>query len=606
MLYAKCDEEDPKAILKPLSEGSDDEVAAVANELFQQYWSDFEKLGLFDRFKENETYLDGKHWDLVPTEDPNEPRPHTPVLWSTLDNIHADLVEAYPKCSPKAETVKDEAAVRMAGDLQNASFARRGFKKVWRQVTKGVLDQGVDFIETFWDKTLYNGLGDANYRRWSVRNMLFDPHVGDLNDSAGVFTMTFERERSVFGKYQEKREKIKASNNYTVRPSDLSGGKNAIPSSKENDMVLILNFYWREFTIVKTKIGPIPKYRLCWAKIAGGTVVERPKRPEKSVYAHGDYPFTPIPFEEKDGSLFPLGLVDRFKKMQWYIDKVDQGVLCNMLAAIRSKLLCDETAGLDMDALTDWAKNIVKGKDISEKSVRWFETKPFTNAPMMYAQEKAASMKDESGANQFNRGEGGRGVTAASAIYALQDAGSKRSRKLIDMLYDAVGEVCWQAIELQYEFYTEDRLVAITDDGGEPHDVTVNNATFKSSSHNGILDMRMRMSAEQDVGYKTALRNQQAIEIFNAQMIDSTIALQMMDFPDKDKVMALIKAREESEIVQLRQALAQTQAELQQTQEAAKQAANFRPPIKQAQDVQTTGQLPLLDKTTRKGARGDF
>ena len=89
---------------------------------------------------------------------------------------------------------------------------------------------------------------------------------------------------------------------------------------------------------------------------------------------------------------------------------------------------------------------------------------PGSTLPSMVQQHlllKIQMMKEESGQNQSNRGEGGKGVTAASAIVALQEAGSKRSRNLISHFYDCFFEVVWLMASRVRQFYDEGRVFRV-------------------------------------------------------------------------------------------------------------------------------------------------
>ena len=66
-------------------------------------------------------------------------------------------------------------------------------------------------------------------------------------------------------------------------------------------------------------------------------------------------------------------------------------------------------------------------------------------------------MKMDSGQNQFSRGETSGGVTAATAISALQEAGGKITRMRTAILSAGLKKVVEQILWLVAQFYTEDR-----------------------------------------------------------------------------------------------------------------------------------------------------
>ena len=70
---------------------------------------------------------------------------------------------------------------------------------------------------------------------------------------------------------------------------------------------------------------------------------------------------------------------------------------------------------------------------------------------------KIDELKETSGNSDFSQGSTQSGVTAASAIAALQEAGSKLSRDMIRSYYEGFEEETYLVIELIRQFYTEPR-----------------------------------------------------------------------------------------------------------------------------------------------------
>ena len=75
---------------------------------------------------------------------------------------------------------------------------------------------------------------------------------------------------------------------------------------------------------------------------------------------------------------------------------------------------------------------------------------------------KVDELKETSGNRDFSQGGTASGITAASAIAALQEAGSKLSRDMIKESYRAYKQVCEMCIELIRQFYSEERKFRIT------------------------------------------------------------------------------------------------------------------------------------------------
>ena len=68
--------------------------------------------------------------------------------------------------------------------------------------------------------------------------------------------------------------------------------------------------------------------------------------------------------------------------------------------------------------------------------------------------------------NAFTRGETMGGVAAASGILALQEAGNKRTRLLVDQFYDGFEQLVRMVVELIAENYSEVRYVRVLGERG--------------------------------------------------------------------------------------------------------------------------------------------
>ena len=64
---------------------------------------------------------------------------------------------------------------------------------------------------------------------------------------------------------------------------------------------------------------------------------------------------------------------------------------------------------------------------VTNNNLTWMPSPTVPQLAYQMQQWYIDTLKQESGQNQFARGEGGMGVTAASAIQSLQEAGAKSS-----------------------------------------------------------------------------------------------------------------------------------------------------------------------------------
>jgi hypothetical protein len=90
------------------------------------------------------------------------------------------------------------------------------------------------------------------------------------------------------------------------------------------------------------------------------------------------------------------------------------------------------------------------------------QTQPFTGAVTQQMLQLQTDIKQDSGQNQFTRGETAGGVTAASAISALQEAGGKITRLRTNVLNQGFRGIVEQVMWLISQFYDKNRVMFVT------------------------------------------------------------------------------------------------------------------------------------------------
>ena len=68
-----------------------EQLYTLFNEYRSAYAAEWERLDRCERVYR------GEHWQDVPVQDENEPRPVTPVIQSTIENVRADLMDQMPE-----------------------------------------------------------------------------------------------------------------------------------------------------------------------------------------------------------------------------------------------------------------------------------------------------------------------------------------------------------------------------------------------------------------------------------------------------------------------------------------------------------------------------
>ncbi len=164
---------------------------------------------------------------------------------------------------------------------------------------------------------------------------------------------------------------------------------------------------------------------------------------------------------------------------------------------------------------------------------------------------KSEGLKDTGSNRDVNSGRAA-GITAASAIAALQEAGNKTSRAMISASYNAYREICLLVIELIRQFYDVTRGFRITEPNGTDYSfLEINNSQLMEQvtgvSTSGELLYRkpifdVKVKAQKRNPFSTMEANQRAQELYSMGFFqperaqESMIALNMMEFEGIDKV----------------------------------------------------------------------
>ena len=490
---------------------------------------------LRERFAKNERVWEGRQWEHLQATEPGAPRPSSPVLFSTCESLLADVMDYYPEPVILGQEPGDDRLAAELNEVVRYILKRRNYRKTYREKVRSALIKGTSVQEVFWDRTLYGGLGDVNVREWDVKHFFFDPRCEDIQQGRACFK-TLRLPRAWFKLNYPRQEPQMRSDAY----ARLMPGEDETAGEEE---ILLIEYWYRT-------PGAFGGGNVHMAKVAGGVLLEdsREACPD-GLYAHGLYPFVVEPVYRLSGRPFGMGIMDVFGPLQFLADRLDQIILNNALLSGKLKLLVDKGADVDMEALTDYSREVVRAGRIDEAAVRWFSALPLNPVVYSYYNGKIQMIKEESGQNQFNRGEGLRNVTAASAIIALQEAGSKRSRLLVQQLYDGFEQVVHMMIELISQFYTESRRFMVRGPGGEEHTICFSASRMAdraSGAKRRHFDFDVRIEAQRQTPVEAAYRNELAMRLLQMSggLMTPVTAIEMMDFEGKQRVLAKLRERE--------------------------------------------------------------
>ena len=538
--------------IKPSPGDSASDLVSAIQSLYDEYKTAYKDE--WDRLTANEKIYLGDHWSDTGS-DSNEPQPVMPIIFSTVENIQADLMDEYPEAVVTPESSNDEKIGKILTRVVAQNHEACDYLYEYNDLIHDLLVGGYMVQEVGWDPTLNYGFGGAYIRCVSNKNIMFDPLCANIQDGRAVFKI----ERLPTSWFKQ---------HYPDYADYFSGGSDLVPDdhfsfgteieSKETKYMILLEAW------IRTYDAENHKYSVHMLQIAGGQLLENSyiEKPE-GYFMHGMYPFVCTPLYKIKGSPFGRGIVDMFKNPQQYSDKINQILLKNALTAGTNRILVQKGSA-DLDEIRDFSKQIIEVSNIG--GITWFQDRPLPAFLMNYMINMQNGIKEEAGSNDFSRGNTTGGVTAASAITALMDASSKRSRKEAQVIHNGFAQAVRMELEVEREFETETRTVEITV-MGEKQSLSVHEGFFKDVQ-NGYdklpVEFRVSIKPARESRFTKLSNNELILQImtmYQGRTINPAILMEAMDFEGKDIVLEKLKASQQQSIEALQGQLAEAQGQ---------------------------------------------
>lgn len=534
-------------------------------------------------------------------EDPHQDLPGTPLekrtlqlqtLKSTLNNCVADQMDNLPEAVMLPETPEMQNTAEDLTDVVRFVLAQNHYEGLHRRRVEDCFITGTSVTQIAWDADMDSGRGNVALVRWPVEAFLWDPVAEDIQDARALIKVSWHPLSWYVARYPD-RAKYVGAEEYAhngVGVPDAWADK----QFGDEDRAMLMEYWYRRYD-AKTR-----RYRVNVAYIAGGALLEH----AEDVYDHGMYPFVLDVFTHIEGLPVGNGMIHEFVPMMRYINRYYHYLDESMRMSSKVRLLVRRTAKIDNDALTDWQKNIIEGESIDDDSVRWFQSAPLTGAASSVAVQFQTDMKQDSGQNQFTRGETAGGVTAASAIAALQEAGGKITRLRTSVLNEGFRQIANQIMWLVSQFYTEDKTRLITGKDGRQRSVNMSAGHLFGAGRKGAMPPPP-YTVQVQVQRRNPMRVQAQNELFmqayamaaqGGQQFPLEVLFEMMQVDGKERVAeALQKAGQEQQIMQ--EAAARLEQMGQENEALKEMVMNLQQALETQDDTSRTGMYPDEETT---------
>ena len=538
------------------------EEVAEAAAVLQKYKAG--KAALDKRLVDNELWFRMGHWKNY--QNPmmeGKPQPSSGWLFNSIANKHADAMDNYPEPNVLPRAADDEETAKVLSKvlpvvLEQADYEQAYSDTWWRKLKQGTGVKGV-----FWDPAKRSGLGDITIQSMDILMLYWEPGVMDVQESANLFSLRLEDNDQLKARWPQ----LDGHTGSTLEVAKYVHDEHIDTTDKS----VVVDWYYK-------KARPEGEPLLHYCKFCNGIVLyaseNDPQYADRGFYDHGLYPFVFDPLFMEEDSPAGFGYIDVMKDTQTAIDEMNHAMDENIKLAAKPRFLLSDAAGVNEEELADWSRDIVHvAGALRDGSLTPLQTAGLQGNCISYRDARVAELKEISGNRDVSQGGTTSGLTAASAIAALQEAGSKLSRDMLKSAYRAFAKECYLIIELMRQFYDEERVYRITGPTGQTEFVPFSGQQLRAQpggmvggvelgAHEPVFDITV--SAAKKSTFNRLSQNETAKECYQlgffapANADAALAALDMMDFEGIEKVRERVQ-QNGTLYQQLQQAMEQVQ-----------------------------------------------
>ena len=491
------------------------------------------------RLIENEQWWKLRHWDYLAEQGTSQLRTRSAWLVNVLLSKHADAVEALPEASFLPREQADEAEAERLRAIVPLVLQQNEFEQVWSENWWKKLKAGVAFYGVFWDPDRLDGLGDIAIRRIDPLQLFWEPGVTELQQSRNLFHVELADNDALEAQYPQLHGKL-GGRSFAVSRYLYDD------SVDTSDKSPVVDWYY------KKRVGS--QTVLHFVKFVGDTVLYATENDaalsDRGLYDHGRYPFFADVLFPEEGTPGGFGYIDLCKDAQRQIDLMNSAIVANCVAAATPRWLKRGDDGVNEEEYADWSRPFVHVQGSLEENVlRPITVQPLSGNYLELLGMKINEMKETSGNRDVNNGGISAGVTAASAIAAMQEQSGKLSRDQIAAGYRCFRQICYCVIELIRQFYDVPRQFRIVGADGIAQYVRYDNLGLQPQAQEAVFGLPtglrrpifdIEVAPQKQATYSRLSNNEMALQFFRLGFFDPRMAeqalgaIEMMDFKGRE------------------------------------------------------------------------
>ena len=550
------------------------------------------KARLEQRIIDNEQFWKLRHWEQMEKEgqggNSGDPQPASGWLVNCILSKHADAMDCYPAPTVLPREPDDRLEAQRLSRILPVVLKKNQFKRTYSSAWWYKLKSGCAVYGVFWDGTKLGGLGDISVKRMDLLNLFWEPGVTDIQDSAHFFSTELVDNERLLADYPQLEGKLGRGgftlSRYLYDDTVDTTGKSLVVdwyyhTAVEGRRVLQYCKYVGETVLYATENDTVQptETRFLGTDEEGRPVMGQapcgPIMAQRGWYDHGKYPFVFDVLFPEEGTPCGYGYIDLCKSPQKQIDLMNQAILKNTLANATPRFFIRSDGAVNEDEYADWTRPFVHTNgNLGSDSIAPIRAGSLDSVYVAILNNKIAEMKETAGNRDVANGGTAAGVTAGTAIAALQESSGKLSRNMIDDGYEAFADVVTLCIELIRQFYEMPRQFRLLGAMGTEEFVSYDRSGLQPRVMDDGVNVSYRVpefdleiGAERESPYRTAEANQLALQLFQMGFFREDLAdqalrcLELMDFKNKDQLARIISGgrTQAAEMAAMRQQLLQ-------------------------------------------------
>lgn len=552
-----------KQMIAQMKPKIDDKAVAKASEILRKYKEG--KARLEQKIIANEEFWKLRQWNYM-NDGKDDFKPATAWLWSCIQSRYSDAMDSYPTCNFQPRQSDDKAEAKKLSSVVPVILEQNRYEDVYSDIVWYTLKHGGSIQGIFWDGSKHNGLGDIAIKKIDFINLFWEPGITNIQESRNIFNTELVANDILEQQYPQCVGKLGGK---TITLAKYLYDDNVDTSDKS----VVVDWYYHTYVKGKKTLQYV-KYVNDIVLYATENEIQGPEKvtvdpetgipltiplgkpiAETGLYDHALYPFVTMSLYPVEGSICGYGITDIGRDTQIQIDQLNKAIVDNAMDGAVPRYFVRDDGTINLKEYDDKSKKFVHVEgNLGDENIRPIDHKRLDGIYVNYINQKIDELKYVTSNQDYNNGVAPSGITAASAIAALQETAGKNARSSNKAFHRAFRDVCYQIVELIRQFYDVPRMFRINPDGVQEEFISYSNEgiipqeqmTMGINTGLRIPEFDIDVTSEKANPYKKMEINDLALSFYNAgffnpQMTNQALAcLNMMDFNKKDEVVQKI------------------------------------------------------------------